>query len=72
MKRAKQHPKMLQNRSNMATKSSQVGAMLGSETVLEPSKSEEKTTPKETPKKKPKKTPKRAKKTCLSKEREAR
>ena len=59
---SKTTPKMLQNRSNMAPKSPQVGAMLGSEAVLEPSKSEEKTTPKETPKKKPKKTPKRAKK----------
>ena len=63
---------MLQNRSNMAPEPAQVGAMLGSETVLEPSKSEEKTTPKETPKKKPKKTPKRAKKNLTDNEREAR
>ena len=43
MKRAKQHPKMLQHRSNMAPKSAQVGAMLGSKTVMDPPKSEAKT-----------------------------
>ena len=56
----KQHPKISQKVANTAPKSTQVGAMLGSKTVLDPPKSEEKTTPKTTPKKKPKKTPKRA------------
>ena len=62
MKRAKEHPKIVQQVANMAPASTQDEAMLGSRTVLEPSKSDEKTTPKETPKKKPKKTPKRAQK----------
>ena len=67
MKRAKEHPKMTQKMPNMAPKSTQDGAMLGSRTLLDTPKNEEKTTPKETPKKKPKKTPKRGqKKTVLA------
>ena len=46
MKLPRQHPKMSQKVPNMAPKSAQVGAMLGSKTVLDPPKSEEKTTPK--------------------------
>ena len=46
VKRPKQHPKMSQKMPNMAPKSSQVGAMLGSKTVLDAPKSEENTTPK--------------------------
>ena len=42
---------MSQKVPNMAPKSAQVGAMLGSKAVLDPPKSEEKTTPKTTPKK---------------------
>ena len=37
------HPKMVQDGSNMAPKSTQVGAMLGSKTVMDPPKSEAKT-----------------------------
>ena len=62
---------MIQKVPNMVPKSTQVGAMLGSRTVLEPPKNEEKATPKETPKKKPKKTPKTAK-NLTDNEREAR
>ena len=36
-------PKMVQNGSNMAPKSAQVGAMLGSKTVMDPPKSEART-----------------------------
>ena len=44
MKMPKEHPKMSQKVPNMAPKSAQVGVMLGSKTVLDPPKSEEKTT----------------------------
>ena len=53
---------MVQKVANMAPKSAQVGAMLGSSTVLDPPKSEEKATPK----KKPKKTPKKGQQKNLS------
>ena len=46
IKMPKRHPKMSQKVPNMAPKSAQVGAMLGSKAVLDPPKSEEKTTPK--------------------------
>ena len=46
MKIAKQHPKIVQKVANMAPKSTQVEAKLGSRAVLDPPKSEEKTTPK--------------------------
>ena len=46
IKMPKRQPKMSQKVPNMAPKSAQVGAMLGSKTVLDPPKSEEKTTPK--------------------------
>ena len=42
MKRAKEHPKMVQQMPNMAPKWTQVEAMLASRTVLGPPKSEEK------------------------------
>ena len=42
MKRAKEHPKIAQQMPNMAPKSTQDGAMLGSRTVLEASKSAQK------------------------------
>ena len=45
MKRAKEHPKMVQQMPNMAPKWTQVEAMLGSRTVLGPPKSEEKNDP---------------------------
>ena len=50
MKRAKEHPKMLQMVPNMAPKSTQVGAMLASKTVLDPPKSAQEATPNPTPK----------------------
>ena len=53
IKMPKRHPKMSQKVPNMAPKSAQVGVMLGSKTVLDPPKSEEKTTPKTTQKKTP-------------------
>ena len=60
---------MSQKVANMAPTWAQVGAMLGSKIVLDTPKSEEKTTPKTAPKNNPKNS---KKKTCLSKEREAR
>ena len=54
MKRAREHPNMTPEIPNMAPKSAQVGVMLGSKTVLDPPKSEEKTTPKTAQKKTPK------------------
>ena len=56
-KRAKEHPKIVQKVANMAPKSTQVGAMLASKTVLDPPKSQEKTTPKTRQKKQPQHKP---------------
>ena len=52
----KEHPKMVQKVPNMAPKSAQVGAMLGSKTVLDPPKTEEKATPKTPQQKAPQNT----------------
>ena len=60
---------MVQNGSNMAPKSAQVGAMLGSKTVLDPSKSAQERTPKTRPNKN---TQKERKKNLTDNEREAR
>ena len=51
IKMPKRHPKMSQKMPNMAPKSAQVGAMLGSKTVLDASKKPKKTQPKKTSKK---------------------
>ena len=55
--------------TNMAPKSTQVGAMLGSKTVLDPPKSAQETTPKTRP---TKDTKKESKKNLTDNEREAR
>ena len=60
----KQHPKISQKVANMASKSTQVGAMLGSKTVLDAAKSEEKQQTKTPSKKQPKTAPKRQPKTA--------